>query len=116
MWRVRVERGLLVYNPSAKCREILEVILSLGIGRGVEVDCVMWSSRVIGVELRYDCIYGETFRRVMSRPHPGGLLSINLESLRRKYLELLRIKEMYMEAMKKDRSPLPFFNPEGERR
>jgi hypothetical protein len=93
--RVRVEGGLLVYHPSARCSELLEAIRALGIGEGVEADCVMRGPRVIGIELRYSCVYGGTFRRVMSKPHSGGLLSVDLEALRGKYRELLAIVGMY---------------------
>jgi len=99
---VRVEGRLLVYPPVARCRELVEAIRGLGIGAGLEVDCVMRSSSIIGVELRYDCIYGGTFRRVMSRPYPGGLLSIDLEALWRKNREMLAIKAMY-EGVKQGR-------------
>jgi hypothetical protein len=93
--RVRVEGRLLVYSPGTRCREIVEIVRGLGIGEGLEVDCVMHSSSIIGVELRYTCVYGGTFRRVMSRPYPGGLLSIDLEALWRKNREMLMIRSMY---------------------
>lgn len=95
-----------MYSPGARCREILEAVKGLGIGEGVEVDCVMHASLVVGVELRYSCIYGGTFRRVMSKPYPGGLLSINLDALGEKYREMLGIREMYRGIKKGTASPL----------
>jgi hypothetical protein len=106
MGRIEVNGGLLVYSPGSRCVEVLEAVREAGIGDGLEIGCVAGSAGVIGVELRYKCLYGGTFRRVMSRPYPGGFLSINLEALKKKYLEMLRIKQMYSEVSRSRGMPL----------
>jgi len=106
MGKVEVSGSLLIYSPGSRCVEILDAVRSIGIRDGLEVSCVTSSAGVVGIELRYKCIYGGTFRRVMSRPYPGGFLSINLEALKKKYDEMLRIKQMYLEASRSRGAPL----------
>jgi hypothetical protein len=50
---------------------------------------------VVGVEISSKSVYGRAFRRAMAKPYPGGLLSISVDAVRRKAVEVLREKTLY---------------------
>lgn len=98
MHRARIDGDMIIYHPGAPCRELLELLRQIGLaGDGLEIDCVSHASVVIGVEISYGGFYGRSFRRAMAKPYPGGFLSINLGSIRRKIAEVLREKALYDE-------------------
>jgi hypothetical protein len=99
--RVRVDGGLIIYPPGIPCRELLGSVRRAGlVGDGLELECVSRASVVVGIEISDKSVYGRVFRRAMAKPYPGGLLSISVDAVRRKAIEVLREKTLYKELGK----------------